>query len=761
YSYRNKVEQLQVEKIAQSAAKQRAGRCGRVSAGVCIRLYDEDDFTKRPLYTDPEILRSSLASVILRMKGLGLAEIEQFPFLEAPAPKAISDGYALLSELGAIDDERTLTEVGRQLAKLPVDPRIGRMILGARAEGSLPEVLIIAAALSVQDPRDRPMDRAQAADQAQKRFDDERSDFLAYLKLWAFYEETQQKSSNRQAQRICRDHFLNFNRMREWRDIHSQLKELIRDLDWKIGEPKADSQQYMRIHRALLTGSLGAIGLKGDESSDLGPRGIKFWIHPGSGLGKKQPRWVVAAEMIETSRLYARCVASIEPLWLESLAGHLIKRSQSDPHWEKKAGEVVALERAVLYGIPIYVNRRVAFGLIDPAEARRVFIRSALVEGDYESRAPFYVHNQKLLGSIEELEHKSRRPDVLVDDELIYAFYDNLIPPDVWDVRRFERWRIEAERGDPKKLFLRREELMRHEAAGITTDQFPATIELAGRPLALTYEHDPGGSRDGVTMTVPLVALNQISAARCEWLVPGLLKEKVQVLAKSLPPKLRHRLGTLPEFALEFAEDVAPIDLPLTEAIIRYARTERQVVVTMDSFRLEAVPAHLFMNFRVVDEHGRQLGMSRNLAQLRSELGQAAAQQFAKVVSTATNAALPGAPAASNTPRSVNAKAAPTSAAPITAAALERSTSWAFGKLDEIMEIRQGAQTVVGYPALVDEEDAVSLRVFDAIEEARARHRGGLRRLFILALREQVKFLEKNLSGLQQMTLQFAPLGDG
>jgi len=728
YSYRNKVEQLQVERISQAAAQQRAGRCGRVAAGLCIRLYDEQDFGKRPAYTEPEILRASLAAVILRMKSLGLGAAEEFPFIDPPAPKAIADGYALLQELGAVDESRELTDIGRSLARLPVDPRIGRMVLAAHEEGSLAEVLVIAAALAVQDPRERPLERAQVADAAQKIFADEQSDFFGYLKLWKFFEDGLHHESNRKLHQACRDHFLSFNRMREWRDIHAQLKELAAELGWKAGEIKQDSGQYARVHRALLTGLLGNVGLRTDDGSYQGARGIKFWVHPGSSLGKKAPRWIMAAELTETTRLFARSVAGIEPEWLERMGAHLLKRSHTDPHWERKPAQVVAFERGTLYGLPVYVNRRIHYGPLDPTESRKTFIRQALVEGDWESHAPFFQHNQRLVREIEKLEHKSRRPDVLVDDELIFAFYDSLVPAGIHNGVEFEAWRAEAERKEPQRLFLKREDLMRHEAAGITTDHFPPALEMAGRTLALEYLHDPGGPRDGITMTVPLIALNQVSAAQCEWLVPGLLKEKVQLLAKSLPQKLRHRLGPLPEFGAEFAAAVASSDTPLAQAIARYARETRDLVVPVDGFRPETVPAHLWMNFRVIDEHGRQLGMGRNLAQLRVELGREAGEQFAAIAGAG--------------------------------AAQTGLTDWSFGPLEDIMEFKRGGQTLVGHPALVDRGDAVDLEVFDAHDRAQVAHRAGLRRLFMLRLKEQARYVEKSLSGLQAMVLQYASLGD-
>ncbi|HKT93100.1 MAG TPA: ATP-dependent RNA helicase HrpA, partial [Paraburkholderia sp.] len=522
YSYRNKVEQLQIESIAQAAANQRAGRCGRVADGICIRLYEESDFIARPRFSDPEILRSSLAAVILRMKSLHLTAIETFPFIEPPPGRAIADGYQLLNELGAVDDDNALTPLGRELARLPLDPRVGRMILGARDEQALREVLIIASALSVQDPRDRPIEAQEQADQAHRRFADERSEFLQWLKIWAWFEEAvAHKKSNRQLLDSCRANFLSHLRLREWRDVHSQLLTVVREHGWRINEADAT---YEQIHHALLTGLLGNIGLKADDEPHyLGARGIKFHLWPGSALVKKAGRWVVAAELVETSRLYARCIAKIEPEWLEKVGAHLLKKSLSEPHWEKRAAQVSAFERGVLYGLPVYQRRRVAFGKQDPARARELFIRGALVEGEFDTKLAFFAHNRKLLADIEQLEHKSRRQDVLVDDELIYGFYDQAIPEGIYSGASFERWyRDEVRKGGQPEdklrlLYLSRDDLMRHEAAGVTTDLFPKRMTMSGVAMALTYHFEPGSPRDGVTLAVPLYALNQVDARRCEW----------------------------------------------------------------------------------------------------------------------------------------------------------------------------------------------------------------------------------------------------
>ncbi|MEX3636921.1 ATP-dependent RNA helicase HrpA [Paraburkholderia sp. BR14320] len=782
YSYRNKVEQLQVESISQAAANQRAGRCGRVADGICIRLYEESDFQGRARFTDPEILRSSLASVILRMKSLHLTAIETFPFIEPPPGRAISDGYQLLNELGAVDDDNHLTPLGRELARLPLDPRVGRMILAARDQQALKEVLIIASALSVQDPRDRPIEAQEQADQAHRRFADERSEFLQWLKIWNWFDEAiAHKKSNRQLQDECRKNFLSQLRLREWRDVHSQLLTVVREHGWRLNEAEATFEQ---IHLALLTGLLGNIGLKADdEPYYLGARGIKFYLWPGSALVKKAGKWVMAAELVETSRLYARCIAKIEPEWVEKVGAHLLKKSLSEPHWEKRAAQVSAFERAMLYGLPIYHRRRVAFGKQDPARARELFIRGALVEGEFDTKLAFFAHNRKLLADIEQLEHKSRRQDVLVDDELIYAFYDQALPDGVYTGASFERWyRDEVKKSGQAEdklrlLYLSRDDLMRHEAAGVTTDLFPKRLTMAGIEMALTYHFEPGTPRDGVTLAVPLYALNQVDARRCEWLVPGMLKEKAQLLLKSLPQKLRRHCVPLPEYAAGFAERHSAQRFGaggLLEALIADVREQTQVAMKQSDFKLETLPAHLFMNFKVIDEHGRQLAMGRNLSQLRAELGGQAQQHFQKLVSGAAGAALadaggggvatPGRPpdlGASGPARGKGA-ATPQPASPDGAPATalyENLTTWNFGKLPELLEIRRGGQTLFGYPALVDRGTHCDVEVFDSPEEAARIHRAGLRRLFALQLKEPIKYLEKNLPGLREMAMQFMPRG--
>ncbi len=732
YSVRQKVEQLRIENIARAAANQRAGRCGRVMSGICIRLYEEADFILRPEFTDAEIFRVSLATVILRMSALGLGEVEEFPFIEPPGSRAIADGYQLLQELNAIDDKRQLTPLGHELAKLPLDPKVARLLLAGRQYHCLNEILIIASALALQDPRDRPADKREAADAAHQRFNDERSDFLAYIKLWAWFQEAvKHKKTNKLWAQECREKFLSPIRLREWHELYQQLHAQVSEMGMRFNEQPAT---YEQIHKALLTGLLGNIGCRStSEPHYLGPREIKFFIASNSVLAKKGAKWVFAAEIVETTKLFARCMARIEPEWLEEVGAHLIKRSYFDAHWEKKAAQVAAWERSTLFGLLINPKKRVHYGPMNPEESREVFIRQALVNGEFNTLAPFFAHNQKMIEDIEALEHKSRRPDVLVDDELIFAFYDQRIPAGMHNGAAFEKWRKEAEREQPKLLYLKKDDLMRHEAAGITTEQFPPQMVMNNVSYALAYNFAPGKSDDGVTLTVPQALLNQVSAARCEYLVPGVLAEKVAQLVKSLPQKLRRNCVPVPEFAAFFAGAVKPSDTPLLQALARFIRVQRQIEVPLDAFRLEQLPPHLLMNFRVVDEHGRQLGMSRNFAALRGEW---ALKQAVVTSSPVAKQAV------------VQEKSSG-----------ERYTEWCFGDFPATRTEQRAGQTITVFNALVDEGDAVSLQSFDTREEAQAVHRSGLRRLFMLALKEQVKYLEKNLPGLQAMAMQFLPFG--
>ncbi|MGQ3051000.1 MAG: ATP-dependent RNA helicase HrpA [Roseateles sp.] len=764
YSYRNKVEQLLIEPVSQAASNQRAGRCGRVANGICIRLYSEKEFNERPRFTDPEILRSSLAGVILRMKALHLGEVERFPFLEAPRPKAIADGYQLLAELGATDDNNELTPLGKELSRLPLDPRVGRMILEAKNREALSEVLVIASALTGQDVRDRPMEAAQAADEKHKKFDDEKSEFVGYLKLWKWLEESrgggaEHKLSARKHEQLLRENFISPRRVREWRDVYSQLLTVVTEHGWRLNQTPAT---YEQLHLSMLAGLLGNIGQKSDDEDwYLGARGIKFYRHPGAHLSKKPGRWIVAAELVDTSRLYGRGIANIEPQWLPPIAGHLIKTQLLEPHWEKKAAEVVALERATLYGIVLYSNKRVNFGRVDPRAAREIFIREGLVNDDLPDelvrQLPFLGHNRRQIAKVEALEHKSRRQDVLVDDELIYAFYDDKLPAHVFSGATLLKWWREASKGNDKLLQLSQDELMRHEAAGVTSEAFPKVIRLGGVDCAATYLHQPGDARDGLTVTVPIFALNQVSEERAEWLVPGMLAAKVTALLKSLHQKPRARLTPLPDFVAEFIELQPFCQGGLVDTLLRAVKDRSQIAVQRNDFKLEQLPAHLFMNFRVVDEHGRQLGQGRQLAALKAELGGQARSAFQALAALKLPAAEAAPKPAPVEGRGIRAEIV-TPAAPVRDAALAY-TDWTFGELPELLEVKKGGQTLIGFPALIDKGAHVEIEVFDEPEVAAARHRAGLRRLIALQLKEPLKFLEKNIPDLQRMSVLYMGLG--
>ena len=794
YSWRTKVEQLQIEAISQAASQQRAGRCGRVANGICIRLYSETEFNGRPRFTDPEILRSSLAGVILRMKALRLGLVDDFPFIEPPPKKAIVDGYALLAELGAVDEDNELTPIGTELSRLPLDPRVGRMILEARRHDALTEVLIIASALSGQDVRDRPQEQAQTADQRHQPFDDEKSEFMGTLKLWNWIEagrghaapgvapelhphKLTHKLSQRQQETRLRDSFISVRRVREWRDIHSQLHTVVAEHGWRLNTEPAT---YEQVHLSLLAGLLGNIGCKSDDEDwYLGARGIKFWRHPGANLSKKPGRWLVAAELVETTRLYGRGLAAIEPQWIPPLAGHLLKTQLLEPHWEKKAAEVVAMERATLYGIVIYNNKRVNFGNVDMPAAREIFIREALVGEEWEpskdSRLPFLAHNRKLIAQVQDLEHKARRQDVLVDDELIHAFYDQQLPKDVCSGASLERWFREEVKGQPTLLQLTRDELMRHEAAGITTESFPKTVRLGGIDCPAVYLHEPGDAKDGITVTVPIYALNQVNEDRCEWLVPGMLQAKVLALIKTLHQRPRSRLVPLPEFAAEFCAQAANLgsgahaDNSLMDALLKALRERTQLAVQRNDLKLEQLSPHLLMNFRVCDDNGRQFGMGRDLAGLKAEFGAQARSAFQALAVLKSVARRSTAVAhAQGADAAVVASGSASGSAPVSAsgrgvrAAIEalkpavavppaRHTAWTFGELPELMEVRRGAQVLVGFPALIDRGTHVEVEVFDEPEVAVSKHRAGLRRLVALQLKEPLKFLEKNIPGLTAM----------
>ena len=774
YSFRSKVEQLLVEPISQAAANQRAGRCGRVADGICIRLYDEKDFNGRPRFTEPEILRSSLAGVILRMMSLRLGDVSDFPFLEAPRPKAISDGFQLLNELGAVTEDHSLTPIGHELSKLPLDPRVGRMILSARERHSLSEVLIIASALSVQDVRDRPMAAQTQADQAHAKFKDDKSEFAGYLRLWDWLQASRggdgdtHKLSNRQHENLLRQNFINIRRWREWRDVHSQLLTVVKEQRWVMNDKPAS---YEHLHLAMLSGLLGNIGCKQDEEDIyLGARGIKFHRHPGVHLRKKPGKWLVCAELVETTRLFGRGIANIEPTWLEQVGAHLLKKQLLDPHWEARHGDVVAFERATLYGLVVYSGRRVPFAKADPVLARQIFIREALVEAQWQTPLAFMAANKKLMAQVMELEHKSRRQDVLVDEAMIQAFYEQHLPEDVCSCKTLERWHREELRrrsaaGDKSEpLLMTRESLMRHEAVGITAQAFPKMVRLGGTDCQATYLHEPGDAKDGITVTVPLFVLNQVSEDRAEWLVPGMLKDKIQALLKSLPQKPRSRFVPLPDSAARMAAELSAPELfgagGLTEVLLKKVRDETSLDVKRNDFKLDMLSAHFFMNFKVVDEHGRQLGMGRNLGALKAELGAQARGAFQALAGLKGQLA-PSGPTGSapHVVKSENKGVVAIQVVKAPQASNARHTTWAFGELPELMEISKGGQTLVGFPALVDLGDAVSIEVFDEPDVAASKNRKGLARLFALQIKDALKYLEKNIPDLQKMSVAYMSLG--
>jgi ATP-dependent helicase HrpA len=655
------------------------------------------------------------------------------------------------------------------------------MILEARDRQALDEVLVIASALSVQDVRDRPLEAQAQADQAHVKFDDEKSEFTGYLKLWKWLGEArggktpagaEHKLSNRQYEQLLRQNFVNIRRVREWRDTHTQLHTTVAEHRWQLNTKPAS---YEQIHMSMLAGLLGNVGCKqDDEEVYLGARGIKFYRHPGAHLSKKPGRWTVVSELVETTRLFGRGIANIEASWLEQVGAHLLRKQLLDPHWEKKSAEVIALERATLYGLVIYSGRRVPFGKVDPQSAREIFIREALVHGQWETNLPFLAANHKMIAKVEELEHKSRRQDVLVDDELIFAFYDQQIPADVCSGRLLEAWYRKEYQRQPQLLLLTREELMRHEAAGITTQAFPKTIRLGGTDCTATYLHEPGDARDGVTVTVPLFVLNQVNEERCEWLVPGLLKDKIHALLKSLPQKPRSRFVPLPDSAGKLAEALGQAEIfgsgSLTDVLLKKVRDITSLDVKRADFKLDMLSAHLFMNLRVVDEHGRQLGMGRNLGALKAEWGsqaRGAFQALAQLKVQATTGANHDAPKTIVVNANVNANAnakpdqalANSKSSQVSSVAQQRYTAWSFGDLPELMEIKKGGQSLIGFPALVDLVDAVQIEVFDEPEVAAQKHREGLRRLFALQIKDALKYLEKNIPDLQKMAVAYMPLG--
>ncbi len=757
YSHRGKVQRLPVERVSQASANQRRGRCGRVAAGICIRLYSEDNFESRTAFTEPEIHRANLAAVILRMKLLGFGEIASFPFVDPPDARLVADGYRTLEELAALDDQGQLTPLGQHLARLPLDPRIGRMLLASVELGCLTEMLVIVAALSVQDPRERPLEQRQAADEIHATFNHEDSDFLAFLNLWRFLEGERPHLTRNKFRKLCQRHFLSWNRVLEWRDVHIQLHAQMAELGFKVQEPasrdadtgpgspgrlnrqpplpnppppggRGQEQHYAALHLALLTGLLGHIGFRDEGREYQGARTSRFMIHPSSGLYDKMPKWIVAAERVETTRQYGRIVARVQPAWIEEAGRHLIQRSYSEPHWQASSGQVAAYEKLTLFGITIVPKRRVNYGPINPAEARAIFIRFALTEGDFETRAPFWRHNRELIAYIQHLEAKSRRRDILVDEEAIQAFYEERVPAGIYSAPLFERWLRQASRKDPKLLYLRLEDAMRHEAGAVTAQAFPDHFQVGATALPLEYRFDPGQDDDGITLVVPAPLINQVSPDRCEWLVPGLLAERIGALLRGLPKTWRKLLVPIPDTAERLAARLKPSDRPLIQALGEEIRTMTGIQVPEDAWDPAAIPGHLRMKFRLLDEAGQSLAVGDDYPRLQRQFGGSGRQAFAQIPSQG----------------------------------LERDciTRWDFGDLPESLDLDRGGIRLRGYPALVDQGDSVALRVLDSREGADVAHRAGLRRLLMLNLGTEVRQLRRNLPGLDRMRLQYAKVPD-
>ena len=762
YSYRTKVQRLPIEPISQASANQRKGRCGRMSEGICIRLYSEEGFNNRPEFTDPEILRTNLASVILQMTALGLDDIEAFPFVDAPDKRHIQDGVKLLEELGAIQpkkyksrdgarlptraqkltDESTrqetrasestekkqgweLTPIGRQLAQLPVDPRLAKMLLSAVDFGSVYEVMIIVSALSIQDPRERPTEKQQASDEKHRRFADKKSDFLAFLNLWNYVQAQQKELTKNQFRRQCQKDFLNYLRIREWQDIYQQIRLAVREMGLPINSEKAE---YQQIHTALLSGLLSHIGLKEVEKQQyLGARNAHFAIFPNSVLFKKQPKWVMAAELVETSKLWGRMVAEIEAEWIEPLAEHLTKKSYSEPRWSKSRGAVIADEKVSLYGVPIVAARPVNYGSIDPTVSREIFIQSALVEGDWNTRHKFFKQNQQLIREVEELEHKSRRRDILVDERTLFEFYDQRIGTDVVSQKHFDTWWKKAEKQDPELLNFERSFLINDDAEQVSKLDFPNFWYQGNLKLKLTYQFEPGMDADGVTVHIPLPLLNQVEMTGFDWQIPGLREELVIALIKSLPKSYRRNFVPTPNYAQAFLGRAVPLEKPLLDTLIYELRRMTGVTVEAEHWNWEQIPSHLKMTFRVVDENGKKIAESMNLDELKFSLKDRVQESISAVADDG----------------------------------IEQSGLhiWSFAELPQCYEQKQRSFSVKAFPAIVDEKDAVGIKLFETEFEQAVAMQQGLRRLLLLNVPSPIKYLHEKLPNKAKLGLYFTPFG--
>ncbi|WP_444914688.1 ATP-dependent RNA helicase HrpA [Microbulbifer sp. TRSA007] len=725
YSYRSKIQRLPIEPVSQASANQRAGRCGRVSAGVCVRLYEERDFEQRPEFTDAEILRTNLAAVILQMLQLRIGDIREFPFVDPPDPRLINDGYKLLQELQAVDEQGRVTKLGRSLSRLPLDPRLSRMLLAGAENGSARELLIIVAALAVQDPRERPAEKRQAADEKHRQWQHEQSDFLSFVQLWDAFEVQRQELSQNQLRKWCQKNFLSWLRMREWRDIHHQLRVACRDLEVKENKEPAE---YEAIHRAIVVGLLGNIGARDENKEFNGCRNRRFHIFPGSGQFKKPPRWVVSAQLLETSRLFAHTVAKVEPEWILAAAQHLVKRNYFEPHFDARSGQVMAFEKVSLYGLVLVEKRRIPYGKLDPQTSREVFIRQALVEQRYRGKGRFYKHYLDLLKSLEELEAKSRRRDILVDDEVVYRFFDERIPADIVNLAGFEYWRKKAESSDTQLLFIPRDLLMQQSADHVGEAQFPNELQAGGIVYPLSYHFEPGSVDDGVSIQVPVAALHQVPAARLSWLVPGILRDKCIALVKALPKQWRKYFVPVPAAIDKALPRLRADNTPLWQSLALELKrqTAQQLPDEVWESAEQALEDYYRFNIQVMDEGGKLLDQDRDLALLQARYRDRVQQGLATAGDSFER---------------------------------EGITRWDFGDLPETHTLNQGGLKVRAYPALVEGKDSVSLKLLDNPSEARRLTRAGICRLALLHLPEKVKYLRKELLRGKELGLSAADLG--
>jgi len=731
YSWRSGVQRLQIEKISQASANQRSGRCGRVSEGIAIRLYSEEDFSSRPEFTDPEILCTNLSSVILQMSALRLGKVEDFPFVEAPDRRLIRDGFKRLYELAAVDGNYHVTKIGQEISRLPIDPRLARMVLAAEENNVLAEVLIIVSALSIQDPRERPMEKQQAADQQHARFKDAGSDFISFLKLWEYFQKQHKELTQNKLRKLCKKEFISYMRMREWGDIHYQLQTTLKELRKKpkpLPKLKAvDDANYDAIHQSLLSGLLSHIGFKDEDKEYAGANGRKFMVFPGSGLRKKQPKWLMAASLVDTARLYARVVAKIQPEWLEKLAKHLVSHHYSEPHWQKRASQVAAYERLTLYGLTINPRRRINYGVIDPAESREIFIRHALVYGEYHSKANFFQHNRRLIEEIEVLEAKSRRRDILVDEEMLYDFYYQIVPEGIYNGRLFEKWRKKVESKNPKALYLDRDFLMQRDDDHVHADYYPDHLTIQDVTLPLDYNFEPGQKKDGVTVKLPAIAIHQMQENQFDYLVPGMLEEKIVAIIRGLPKQIRKQFVPAPDYAKRCADMIEPSNRPLVDVVGETLFRITGNKIPDVALQQVTIPEHLQIRFEVIDEKNKRIKSGRVLEELKKSIQHKTQQTFESLSSDT----------------------------------IERKniTVWDFDRLPETYQLETSGLTVKSWPALQDCGDSVAIKLFDSEKKAKVAHEKGLLRLFMLHVAKEIRLAKKSLPDIQKLCLYYNATG--